>query len=47
MTFIIKRLVKEIVSVITYECFCVEDNKMVLITEPQKQELLAQGHVFK
>tara|TARA_Y100001956_G_scaffold76746_1_gene86321 strand:- start:2797 stop:2940 length:144 start_codon:yes stop_codon:yes gene_type:complete len=47
MTFEIKGIDEKIVSVITYVCWVVEEEREVLITEYQKIELLSKGHVFK
>lgn len=47
MTFKILGVDEKIVHVVAYKCWVVEEKRKVIITEPQKLELLAQGHTFK
>jgi hypothetical protein len=47
MTFEVLGVDEKIVHVVAYKCWVVEEKREVIITEPQKLELLAQGHTFK
>jgi hypothetical protein len=47
MTFEIRGVDEKIVHIVAYNCWIVEEKRLVIITEPQKLELLAQGHTFK